>query len=364
MLKKIKEYKKKSKRVIDSLIDKSEYLESGGSITDTEFKYLYRNEQDTSEFMNKVLKLNNYNLSSKASLKKEFKKFLLPRNLRVINETEDKDFSGSIFLLSNDNSDQKDVKIFDIKKNKVLTVYVRLDSLNKKIANNNYFSPYFNIPEIISYDLDKKISVEELIISKPKAIWNEMDYSNVIKEIFSSYKKYYEVVGKSQVYSCSNSSNMLLELKKDNIIKKLAVRIEKEISQCMIDKDIPMVNQHGDLWLYNTMLCENGNIYFIDWEHSGKYFLFFDLFWWMQNEAIYNSDMSYVSGFLSGSYDDHFYKLFSLLDYNYIKEHRKDYFLIFIIELLYKRYLNNTEDLKKVSVEIYSTLLDKLVFRD
>ena len=67
---------------------------------------------------------------------------------------------------------------------------------------------------------------------------------------------------------------------------------------------------------------DSETIDFIDWEHSGEYFLFYDLFWWMQNDA---------------------------LNYNFNKKLREEYVYIFILELLYKRILNN-------SVNIYDNL--------
>ena len=128
----------------------------------------------------------------------------------------------------------------------------------------------------------------------------------------------------------------------------------------MIFNDIPTINQHGDLWLYNIMLGKNGEIYFIDWEHSGCYFLFYDLFWWMQNEALYSDNFSYLEIYIMGKYDFHFKEIFGALSYNFNEKLRKDYVYIFILELLHKRILNNTEVIKNTANVLYSKLFLKI----
>ena len=125
----------------------------------------------------------------------------------------------------------------------------------------------------------------------------------MIETIFSSYEQYYNSSFKNNNYGYAKVSDMLTELKDDETLNDLVCQIEKEISKELITDDIPTINQHGDLWLYNTMLEENGKVYFIDWEHSGEYFLFYDLFWWMQHEALYNDNFSHLERYITGKYD-------------------------------------------------------------
>ena len=155
----------------------------------------------------------------------------------------------------------------------MLTVYVEQQNLKKKVEDYRYFGEYFNIPELRNMT-SIKTSVEELVSSKPKKYLNELDYSKVIETIFSSYEQYYKSSSKNNNYGSAKVSDMLTELKDDETLNDLVCQIEKEISKELITDDIPTINQHGDLWLYNTMLGENGKVYFIDWEHSGEYFHF------------------------------------------------------------------------------------------
>lgn len=356
MIKKLIDYRRKARLAIALFVEKSNYLELGEYFLDPELKYIYRNDSDTIDFIETVIKKNNYNLSHKKDIKYKIKCALAPNKLIISNNFEKEDFRGSIYLLSNDISDEKDVKIFDIKTSKVLTVYVEQQNLKKKIEDYKYFGEYFNIPEIMEYDFDKKTSVEELVLSKPKNTWNELDYSKVIETTFSSYEQYYNSSYKNNNYGYAKLSDMLSELKEDETLNDLVCQIEKEISRELITDDIPTINQHGDLWLYNTMLGKNGKVYFIDWEHSGEYFLFYDLFWWMQNEALYNDNFSHLERYIMGEYDVHFKGVFEALNYNFNKRLRKDYVYIFILELLYKRILNNSENIKKTANALFSKL--------
>lgn len=356
MLKKLIDYRKKTRLAIASFEEKSIYLELGEYFLDPELKYIYRNDSETIDFIENVIKENNYKLSHKKDIKYKIKCALAPNKLIISNNLEKRDFRGSIYLLSNDTSDEKDVKIFDIKTNKVLTVYVEQQNLNKKIEDYKYFGEYFKIPQIIGYDFDKKTSVEELVLSKPKNSWDELDYSKVIESIFSSYEQYYNSTSKNNNYGYARVSDMLSKLKEDETLNNLVCQIEKEISKELIADDIPTINQHGDLWLYNTMLGDNGKVYFIDWEHSGEYFLFYDLFWWMQNEALYNDNLLHLEGYIMGKYDVHFKGVFDALNYNFNKRLREDYVYIFILELLYKRILNNSVNIKKTANALFSKL--------
>lgn len=356
MIKKLIDYRRKARLAIALCEEKSNYLELGEYFLDPELKYIYRNDSDTIDFIETVIKKNNYNLSHKKDIKYKIKRVLAPNTLSILNNPEKEDFRGSIYLLSNDTSEEKDVKIFDIKTSKVLTVYVEQENLKKKIENYKYFGEYFNIPEIMEYDFDKKTSVEELVLSKTKNTWNELDYSKVIETIFSSYEKYYKSSSKNNNHGYAKVSDMLSKLKEDETLNNLVCQIEKEISKELITEDIPTINQHGDLWLYNTMLGKNRKVYFIDWEHSGEYFLFYDLFWWMQNEALYNDNFSHLERYLMGRYDVHFKEMFDALNYNFNERLRKDYVYIFILELLYKRILNNSENIKKRANALFSEL--------
>lgn len=352
-------YFKKANSFKKSLNKNSVYAETGNYIVGANLRYAYKNEDETIKFINNVLLKNNSGLEKKKNIKSLIRSLLEPRAISLKSEGLSKDFEGTIFLFSNDTNIEKDLKIFDIKRNQILTSYTKIESLEKKIADYNYFSLYFSIPEIISYDIEQRTSIEQLIVTKPKHMWDGTDYSSVIDAIFSTYKKYYESFSSND---CKRFGidDILLQLKDDLLLRELVCKIEKEITSNRILDKIPVVNQHGDLWLFNTMIDEKKSVYFIDWEHSGEYFLFYDLFWWMQNEALYNDNFSYIENYINGKYDHYFKGIFYELKYEFDSKFRKDYLYIFILELLYKRILNNSENIKRPANDLFSKLFVKI----
>lgn len=356
ILKKLIVYKKKANSIKKSLINNRNYVESGNYILGGHLRYAYKDDPTTIDFMKRVLLKNNRGLEERKTLKGIIKKMFEPRSILFKRDEITRKFEGTVYLFSNDTNIQKDVKIFNIKKGQILSVYVKMETLKQKIEDYKFFSSYFTIPKIISYDFDEKISIEELVISRPKKTWDNQDYDIVIESIFNSYKNYFDICRMNNLFSYGNISGMISQLKNDKVLNGLTIKIEKEISQNLITDKIPVINQHGDLWLYNTMLGENQEVYFIDWEHSGEYFLFYDLFWWMQNEALYNDNFSYLERYIMGKYDIHFKGIFESLNYNFNEQLRKDYVYIFILELLYKRILNNSENTKKTANTLFSKL--------
>ncbi|RNF39620.1 phosphotransferase [Planococcus salinus] len=339
------------------------YLAPGKYVLDQNLKYIYRNDLDTKEFVNNVILKNNYKLNSSFSIKSIYKSFFVPRKNIVKGEVIDKSFMGTVYLLSNDLTEEKDVKIFDINTKEVLSICVERKALQKKINNYNYFSKYFRIPRVISYNLSEKICFEQLIISKPKNEWTELDYNKVISNIFQTYAQYYFQYAENNtvVYTCMRDK--LTQIRNDGILKSLGDMLDLNISAELINSNLPLVNQHGDLWLYNILLSNNkeNDIYFIDWEHSGEFIFLYDLFWWMQNEAVYNNDISYLRNYLDGKYDSEIIELFKAFNMIFDQTNRLEYFNIFMIEMLFNRVLSSNESTKLIVLNTYRALMQELI---
>lgn len=341
------------------------YLKPGTYILDEKLKVIYRNEKDTIRFVENVILKNNYNLISATSIKKIIKRLIMPRKIEIkdLESKTRKKFDGTIYLLSNTTDEEKDVKIFNFETMEVLTIYVDGDSLKKKIDTYEAFKSYFMIPQILSYDLDDRITIEELVISKPKNEWNKNDYEKVIDCIFTNYKYYYLDCSKHKKYTKVSVNKLLKEIQQERILSPIANKIEKNIPDHLMNMEFPAVKQHGDLWLYNILLKQNSETnlcYFIDWEHAGEYFLFYDLFWWMQNEAIYNSDYSYIEKYMSGGYDNHFKDLFEEYGIKFSETLRCYYFNIAILEIINKRILDKEDPTKRTAIDLFMPLLGKI----
>ena len=76
----------------------------------------------------------------------------------------------------------------------------------------------------------------------------------------------------------------------------------------------------------------------------------------MQNEALYNDNFSHLERYIMGEYDVHFKGVFDALNYKFNMRLREDYVYIFMLELLYKRILNNSENIKKTANVLFSKL--------
>ncbi len=271
---KVIRYYRRFKNIVSLFIDSKEYLEKGEYILDRNLRYIYKNEIDTIEFINKEFLENNNYWKIKGNFKNLIKKFFTANKIWVQNDLDKGKFQGSFYLLTATNTEDMNVKVFDIKGNKILTEFSNFKSFEKMISDYNYFKHFFNIPSILHYNSDKRITIEELIESKTKNTWSYGDYKKIIDYIFNSYIEYYKATITKKPLEFSTVSNILYKLNKDGVLKNLACQIESVIAEDLILKKIPIIYQHGDLNLHNIILGKDGIMYFIDWNTSGDYFIF------------------------------------------------------------------------------------------
>lgn len=268
----------------------NQYMKKGRYKIYSDFRFLYRDDEETRHYVEKVI-LKNDSIKGKSGIKALIKKLLLPKLVISDNaKANDIDYNGTIYLPSNDIGYEREAKIFNLESNSILTAYIDSQKLEKKIADYNYFSKYFNIPEILSYCLDKWISIERIIQCKPKLEWHKQDYDFVINRLFNEYISYFSNSYKNRVISYINIEETLLIIRKDTILKDITDIIDLNIPESVLRTNFPAYIQHGDLSAYNVLL-RNNEIYIIDWEHSGHYIIFYDLFWIMTNEAIYSNNL-------------------------------------------------------------------------
>jgi|SRR5690625_3621714 len=129
-----------------------------------------------------------------------------------------------------------------------------------------------------------------------------------------------------------------LDGKNDNVNKLFLKYINNEVREMKL----PMVKLHGDLWSSNILLKKGNSskFYYIDWEYSNDYFFFYDLFWFMQNEAIYNGNFTFIKKYINGRYDDQFINIFRTFDLDFREEHRQGFLVIFFFNILKTRLVN------------------------
>lgn len=356
MLRKTLRYRKRLKSFLKTFSGRRAYLAPGTYYVDVHLKFLYRDDPLTRDFMQSSLLMNKIESNSRSGLKFTVKKWMAPSRVILDHSPRSTIFDGTIYLPANNNVSEKNVKIFNLKTDELLTAYASSERLAATIEHYEFFSPYFRIPGIKTYDLKQKICTEELIHFIAKNKWSDADHRTVIATIFQTYQAYYEAMSMNGNIYRANIKSALEELKRDADLGRLAAQIEDELPKQLIMADLPKIRQHGDLWLYNSLLGEDQTIYFIDWEHAGYHSLFYDQFWWMQNEAIFSRNNVYLIQYLDGAYDAQFSSLASALAYDFNDQYRKEYLYLYLIEMLYTRVYGQPRATVKYLESIYSKL--------
>jgi hypothetical protein len=345
--KSIVNYLIRAKKIIIIIYKNRNYMRNGFLQIDVKLKYVFNNNSNTKKFVKSILIDNNYKLT---------RKFLFYDWCKFPFFTfSSKSFHGDLCLLSNSDKKNFDVKFFDLNSNIVLTKYSKSKDLIKKITNYNLFSKFFKIPKIIEYNFNDRICIEKYIDTMPKKQWTRNDYKIIINKIFEDYIQYFNNFQLKNDYF--RVEDALCEIKKyEKKLDSLCFISQKLYS--LKNLDIPQVNQHGDLWLYNILFDKNKkNIYYIDWEHSNIYCFFYDIFWWIINEVVYEKNHEFLNNYLDGKFDKQFYSLFLAFDKKYNINMRKTYLYLFVAELFLKRILPKSDSIKHDADKLYYPVL-------
>ncbi len=97
----------------------------------------------------------------------------------------------------------------------------------------------------------------------------------------------------------------------------------------------PFLELHGDLWTSNILIDEHHNedIYYIDWEHSKEYIMFYDFYCLIWNDVYHKQDNTYFNKYMLGEYDQYFNNVFQIFDIEFEARYRAEYFSIFFFKL-------------------------------
>lgn len=354
-MKKILRHKIRTKVAIDSFLDNKIYLESGTYYIDPELRYFYKDDCVTVKYMEKIFKQNNSYLRTQSKLVLFIKQKLSPRKINLLNKKNKADFKGTVYFLASGKEEIKDIKIFDLHNDQVLSIYAIQTNYCKAITNYNYFSNYFRIPKILSYNPIKLTYIEELVSSKIKSEWREKEYSLIINEVFKTYDNYYKSFERDKVETESVNS-FLYKMEQEPQMKKIVNLIKKELTSDLLNSQIPIIFQHGDLNLHNLMLDKKNNVYFIDWDTAAESFLFFDLLNLFIDYKDENNEMIFLEKYISGKFDYEIENIFSNLNYTFKTNSHKQYIYVYILEKLYRLLSNNADYMKEYLCKNYLNL--------
>jgi len=335
----IKEYFIKSKKSKKILKKKELYFMPGRySFSARNKKIYYLKNYDTEAFLNNLEKNFKFNKKEKgfSGLKTTIRAMVLGLFDVELTHTSNK-FNGQLGMITRSDS----IKIFDLEEKKVLTFienkheYQIIKTAYSKL--NKYYNTTF-----LEFDDEKLCYSEYLIDFKPSNIWNKKEKELVFDHTYNVNKMYFNEYSELH-YKKISVSKKIKEWQMQENIKKTVENCKLLLQK--VDVEIPILTLHGDINLNNILLSEN-KIYFIDFEMSEEYLFFYDILSLIYHEPFSNSwngEKSYLINYVQGKYDLKLQELFGILNFNYIPELKKEYFILGVLERAAK--MNHAEEL-------------------
>lgn len=250
--------------------------------------------------------------------------------------------AGTVLLFSNSATDKGvplSVKIFDLQERIVTTFYNDNDKFRADLTDTKALSKYFPIPERLSCDEKNMVISERLINVVSVSDLSCQERVSIFSKVIRDYTSYYNFENnrnpdKFNLDHCGEISYLIEQLGSD------------------INSIIPVTFvQHGDLTLNNVLWeKDNDKVYYIDFEHCKPYIFFYDLFWLVHNDFIYNNSRILLDEYLSGTFDEDLEILFSSAGAIYNKTIRKKYFYSFLIAMYQNRIQQLDKKNKKVAL--------------
>lgn len=272
-------------------------------------------------------------------LKKSFCSNTLKRRFFSCNiKTKEKLFGGGdIIVFGNTEIDKApaSVKIFNLDSKEVITVYQDGKKMSSDLNANDFFSGKLPIVPILFKDLDKKIIKEKLIIGKTLSRLKENEYFKLFETVVGCYVNYFKTERSEKFVSVGDLIN---ESMKKQIDDKIGEQIFLKLSDIKNIR-VPLKILHGD-FTYSNLLSDGQKCYFIDFEHFGEFCFFYDIFWLMQNEYVYNKNKSLMERYFNGDLDDCFNAMFSAVGERFDPNMKDAYYYIFLLEMYNKRVYN------------------------
>ena len=204
-------------------------------------------------------------------------------------------FWGQFLSIS---SSAKELRIFDLRSRKLLTVFEDTKRASKLLKQRDYWNMY--IPTV-KYSIYNASTIIEPLLKK-------ISFSSleVFPTILSIYTNYYEAINNGDLEFCH-------------------IDVEDEMNMCKL----PILMTHGDLWKSNV-IYDGEKVYIIDFEHSKNRVFYYDLFTYMLMDFAFFNDLSIWQNYLSGVYDQAFSRAFSALGVVYYPCYKIKYYKVFL----------------------------------
>jgi|GEM_PF-5150641 len=224
----------------------------------------------------------------------------------------------------------QDQKIFNFVEKKVLSVFCREEDFQRTLEIYHHFHLYFPMPELLWKDEKGWKICEELICPIPLKEWDKEDKDFVMDDLLTRTFRYVTVANDSGYSSDGQSLSSYLDV----LGRKEVQFIFEHLDRKFLERSIPFVKLHGDMWAGNTLLIKEENIrriIYIDWEYCRKLPFFYDIFTFIWLEFYIHHENYFFNRYIEGAYDDQLKKIFSQYNIPYLPDYRMDYFHLYFL---------------------------------
>lgn len=336
-------------------VENYKYLCAGEYVFDDSMMFIFRKDNQS---YNNAIQLFGDNIKLIPRRKKIFVlliKLLLFNKRFVIKEPQKQAaISGTVFFIGVDNSST--AKIFDFSNRKVLKIYFAEKEFDKTIQDYNDFKSYLSTPEILFYDSKGKMIIEELIVYKPYKKWSKDDSIKVITDIFERYIIYCQSCKSKGKVFYKKPISLLDGFTREDKVKTFIIGATNEE---IMNMEFPFLKLHGDLWAPNILL-NNNQINYIDFEFADNYIVFYDIFWFIQDQVINHQNYYYLEEYIAGTFDPYFQKMFQIFDLVFDERYRLDYVNLYFANVYEKRWRHLNSKERDIQLYNYQNMVKRM----
>lgn len=337
----------KNFKVIREAIKKSRpYLTNGTFYYDLSGKAIgYTASATSNNFINKMKRETG---KEERKIKTLVHRYLnLFHSIRITNKNGN--FHGEVIMVTRD----QNIKIFDFRREKVITFIRCEDDFELLRANYLYFKEYYNIPDY-SFQ-DPNIIIEDLIEFKKNDEWNSTETYQALSDLSESICL--QMSNLDMKHASYKTTKDLLDTLRAKLNQKEIIQIiERHIPQEAENDRWLMIKSHGD-FNFNNMLLSDDKFYYIDWADSNLTIFFYDLINCVLVDALYTNNHYYLNSYIHGDYDQQLKKLFGLQNIKFNPAYRIYYIVVYIAERLLKFELSKPFEEMEAMLKRYEALL-------
>ena len=240
-------------------------------------------------------------------------------------------FAGQLLMMSQN----RDIKIFDFKKNRVLTKFPNKEKCMHIERAYDRLSPFFDFA-ITSFS--DGYQMELLVDQGSPSDLNASKKNEMFCDLIRRYTAYFTKADK-QSLSWVKPVDFF-----ETLHKKAPSYMSARIQRLLMTSDFeqvsfPRIFLHGDLYNDNILLLHDGRVLLIDLECGAPYLFLFDVYNFIYAEAVKAHNAYFIEAYFNGAYDALLDALFSALGLMYHADKKQQYAALYLAERCLKRWV-------------------------